>query len=57
MDDATTLSELKQEVQSFCEERDWDQFHDPLHLAVGASGRETLIFHISPLFLQVSNLE
>jgi hypothetical protein len=33
-DEETTLNELKADVQAFCEERDWDQFHDPLHLAV-----------------------
>ncbi len=31
------FSELKYDVQAFSEVRDWDQFHDPLHLAVGAS--------------------
>ena len=33
VDEETTLDELKQEVQAFCEERDWDQFHDALRLA------------------------
>jgi hypothetical protein len=36
MDDTTTLNDLKTDVQAFCEARDWDPFHDPLHLAVGA---------------------
>lgn len=34
-DNSTTLAELKAKVQSFCEERDWDQFHDPKELAIG----------------------
>lgn len=29
------LSELTREVQSFCEARDWDQFHGPKDLAIG----------------------
>jgi len=30
-----TVSELKGKVQKFCEERDWDQFHNPKDLAIG----------------------
>ena len=37
MDNKTTLNDLKTDVQAFCDERPSDQFHDPLHLAVGAS--------------------
>lgn len=37
MDDETNLQELKDQVQAFCEARDWDQFHNPLQLAVGTS--------------------
>ena len=33
MDKNTTLSSLKELVQKFCEERDWDQFHSPENLA------------------------
>lgn len=32
---SVTLSQLKESVKKFCEERDWDQFHSPNHLAVG----------------------
>ncbi len=32
-----TLQELIEKVQSFCEERDWDQFHNPKDLAIGIS--------------------
>lgn len=36
IDDRTaTVDELKKTVQDFCEERDWDQFHDPKELAIG----------------------
>lgn len=34
MSDLTELSEL---VQLFCEERDWDQYHNPKDLAIGIS--------------------
>ena len=38
MDDgSTTLKELKDKVKAFCEERDWDQFHNPKDLAIGVS--------------------
>ena len=33
--DNMTLDELKSTVQSFCEARDWDQFHGPKDLAIG----------------------
>ena len=36
-DDSTTIKELKGKVQKFCEERDWDQFHNPKDLAIGVS--------------------
>jgi len=36
MDDSSTrVSELKQMVRRFSEERDWDQFHDAKNLAIG----------------------
>ncbi len=36
MSDSTTkINDLKDLVQTFCEERDWDQFHDPKELAIG----------------------
>ena len=37
MDSETTVNELKKEVQTFCEERDWSQFHGPKDLAIGIS--------------------
>ena len=36
-DSSTTVEELKDKVQKFCEERDWDQFHNPKDLAIGIS--------------------
>ncbi len=30
-----TVEEIQREVQTFCEERDWDQFHGPKDLAIG----------------------
>ncbi len=35
VDNKTTISELKSIVQKFCEDRNWDQFHDPKELAIG----------------------
>ncbi len=32
-----TIRELTELVQNFCEERDWDQFHNPKDLAIGIS--------------------
>jgi NTP pyrophosphatase (non-canonical NTP hydrolase) len=31
-----TLKELQQQVQKFCEARDWDQYHNAKELAIGA---------------------
>lgn len=31
------LHDLQQTIQTFCQERDWDQFHDPKELAIGLS--------------------
>ena len=35
MDDCTTLHQLKEKIRSFCEERDWDQYHNAKDLAIG----------------------
>lgn len=32
-----TINELMEQVQEFCEARDWDQFHNPKDLAIGLS--------------------
>lgn len=32
-----TVKELISKVQNFCEERDWNQFHNPKDLAIGIS--------------------
>lgn len=37
MDKVQTIDELKKKVQKFCEERDWDQYHNPKDLAIGVS--------------------
>ena len=34
-DDARTIAEAKEIVRRFCEERDWNQYHNPKDLAVG----------------------
>ncbi len=35
MDTKTNLQELKEKVRRFCEERDWDQYHNAKELAIG----------------------
>mgnify|MGYP003988897147 CR=1 len=35
MDTKTNIHELKELVKSFCDERDWDQFHNAKDLAIG----------------------
>jgi NTP pyrophosphatase (non-canonical NTP hydrolase) len=35
MDEKTTISQLKDSVKKFCEDRDWDQYHNPKDLAIG----------------------
>lgn len=37
MTDSKSLWELQATVRRFCEERDWDQFHGPKDLAIGAA--------------------
>ena len=37
MDEISTIEELKDRVKEFCENRDWDQFHNPKELAIGIS--------------------
>jgi NTP pyrophosphatase (non-canonical NTP hydrolase) len=37
MDKETTVEDLKILVKQLCEERDWDQFHDPKNLAIDMS--------------------
>ena len=34
-DDTSTISDLKEMVRGFCEEREWDQFHNSKDLAIG----------------------
>lgn len=34
-DSTTTIAELKELVKKFCEDRDWDQYHNPKELAIG----------------------
>ena len=35
VDDETKVANLKSRVRTFCEARDWDQFHGPKDLAIG----------------------
>jgi NTP pyrophosphatase (non-canonical NTP hydrolase) len=35
LDELTTIAQLKDKIRHFCEERDWDQFHNAKDLAIG----------------------
>ena len=35
MDDKTIINELKEKVRIFCEERDWDKYHNAKELTIG----------------------
>jgi len=35
MDEKITIAQLKESVKHFCEERDWDQYHNAKDLAIG----------------------
>jgi NTP pyrophosphatase (non-canonical NTP hydrolase) len=35
MDNKTNIKQLKEMVKAFCEERDWDQYHNAKDLAIG----------------------
>ncbi len=35
MDNETRLQDIKDRIKNYCEERDWDQFHNPKELAIG----------------------
>lgn len=37
MDNETTIEDLKNTVKKFCEDRDWDGFHNAKDLAIGIS--------------------
>jgi NTP pyrophosphatase (non-canonical NTP hydrolase) len=36
-DSDTTIAQLKEIVKKHCDERDWDQYHNPKDLAIGVS--------------------
>jgi len=35
MDNKTNISEMKEKIKRFCEDRDWDQYHNAKDLAIG----------------------
>ena len=35
MDSDTNISQLKEKIKKFCEDRDWDQYHNAKDLAIG----------------------
>ncbi len=46
MDNKTTIEDAKQIVKNFCDERDWDQFHNPKELAIGLSTESNELLQI-----------
>ena len=53
MDDETSLAEVKEMVKNFCEEREWDQYHDAKELTTA------MILEVSELleFFRYKNRE
>ena len=35
MDQKTNIADLKEKIKKFCEDRDWDQYHNAKELAIG----------------------
>ncbi|MBI2173279.1 MAG: nucleotide pyrophosphohydrolase [Candidatus Aenigmarchaeota archaeon] len=35
MDDKVNISELKEKIKKFCEDRDWDQYHGAKEISIG----------------------
>jgi len=46
MDSKTTLAELKSDIEKFCTEREWDQFHLPIDLDIGAATESAELLEI-----------
>ena len=45
MDSNTTIKDLKLKVKKFCEERDWDQYHNAKELAIGIVTEASELLH------------
>ncbi|MBR2255009.1 MAG: nucleotide pyrophosphohydrolase [Candidatus Methanomethylophilaceae archaeon] len=45
-DEDTTVSQLEDMVERFCEERDWDRFHGPKDLAIGLATESSELLQI-----------
>ncbi len=45
-DSETTVEELKQLVKRFCDERDWEQYHNPKDLAIGMATESSELLDI-----------
>ncbi len=45
-DRETTVEELKQLVKRFCDERDWEQYHNPKDLAIGMATESSELLDI-----------
>ena len=60
MDSETSLQHLKDKVQKFCTEREWDQFHNAKDLAIGFSTESNElsdVFFFVLRFAQKNNID
>jgi len=53
MDNKTNINELKEKIKRFCEERDWDQYHNAKELAIGIVTEASELLQHS-IFLSIS---
>ena len=56
MDNETSINELKDKIKKFCEDRDWDQYHNAKELAIGIVTESSELlqhFRFKSLFLKL----
>jgi NTP pyrophosphatase (non-canonical NTP hydrolase) len=46
VDEQSEVADLKSQVRTFCEARDWDQFHGPKDLAIGLATEASELLEI-----------
>lgn len=45
MDNQTNINELKEKIKKFCEDRDWDPYHNAKELAIGIVTEASELLH------------
>ena len=45
MDSKTNIQELKEKIKKFCEDRDWDQYHNAKELVIGIITESSELLH------------